>query len=66
MCYWEDEWGDEAFERPAPDLIDAANRVSLREARENFLAFGAKSLRFKAHVRLPHSDELGPCTNHPG
>jgi hypothetical protein len=60
VCFWEDEWGDEEYGCPSPHRIHGANRVSLQEARENFLAFGAVSLDMKPYVRPPQTDEFAP------
>ena len=53
VCFWEDD----------PQLEDnkyegGANRVSLVQARHNFLSFGACEEEMKKHVRKPKEDEL--------
>ena len=53
VCYWEDD--------PAqfhdPESENGANKVSLREARENFRAFGAAEQRFLDNVRPARPEE---------
>lgn len=49
VCFWEDDpvqWED-------PSAAGGANRVSLAEARKNFVAFGACDRSALAHVRPP-------------
>lgn len=48
ICFWEDEYfaGD-------PDVVTAANRLSLREAQRNFVNFGACDEGARPHVRPP-------------
>jgi hypothetical protein len=55
VCRWEDDRAD-----ARPQGIDAPsgpNRVSLREARANFEAFGACTERDSAHARPPRPHE---------
>lgn len=54
VCFWEDD--RQQFEDP--DLAGGANRVSLREARENFKRFGAREERFRHEVRSPLPHEI--------
>jgi hypothetical protein len=49
VCFWEDDniqFGD-------PDYRGGANRVSLNQARENYLVHAAAEPRVQAHVRSP-------------
>lgn len=49
VCFWEDDpvqWED-------PSVAGGANRVSLAEARKNFVAFGACDRSALVHVRPP-------------
>jgi hypothetical protein len=55
VCRWED---DRADARPQGiDTPSGPNRVSLREARANFEAFGACTERDSAHARPPRPHE---------
>ena len=54
VCFWEDDL--EQLEDP--ELEGGANKVSLREARENFRAFGASEQRFLENVRPPRPKEV--------
>lgn len=49
ICFWEDD--DIQFDKP--DSAGGANKVSLREAQKNFMAFGAKERRVLEFVRKP-------------
>jgi hypothetical protein len=54
VCFWEDDYiqfGD-------PDFRGGANHVSLKEARNNFKAFGASEERVMGYVRPPLPDEM--------
>ena len=54
VCFWEDDpiqLEDETYE-------GGANRVSLKQARENYLAFGACEEDMKGHTRPPREDEM--------
>ncbi|MBQ9610772.1 MAG: DUF2974 domain-containing protein [Lachnospiraceae bacterium] len=54
VCYWEDDLiqlNDETYE-------GGANKVSLKQARINFLKFGACEERLIKYVRSPREDEL--------
>jgi hypothetical protein len=53
VCFWEDD----GVQFDDPDYEGGANKVSLRQARENFREFGVSELRFKANVRPPRLDE---------
>ncbi|MBQ9279346.1 MAG: hypothetical protein IJ224_12015, partial [Lachnospiraceae bacterium] len=52
VCFWEDE--------PVldEDLAGGANRVSLKQARENFKLFGACTEDMKKNVREPLENEM--------
>ncbi len=50
VCFWEDD--PVQWEHPA-ELVGGANRVSLVEARTNYLTFGACEKSALAHVRRP-------------
>ncbi len=54
VCFWEDD----LVQFESPDLAGGANRVSLNEARANYLAFGASCIESKDEVRPPRSDEI--------
>ncbi len=49
VCYWEDD----PVQFNDPDYAGGANKVSLNEARRNFLEFGASELEWKSFVRAP-------------
>ena len=49
ICYWEDD----PVQFADPDYEGGANKVSLKQARENFLAFGASEAEWENHVRAP-------------
>ncbi len=54
VCRWEDDnvqFNDPCFE-------GGANKVSLKQARENFLKFGASSIEHIKKVRKPEPDEI--------
>jgi len=53
VCFWEDD----DVQLRDPEFAGGANLVSLREARENFIAFGASERRFVRNVRAPKPDE---------
>lgn len=53
VCFWEDD--NVQFEDP--DFRGGANVVSLNEARNNFVAFGASEERSRNNVRPPRPDE---------
>jgi len=54
VCYWEDD--PLAYDNP--DEVQCCNRVSLAQARKNFIAFGACEKEMIEHVRVPYNDEL--------
>jgi len=53
VCFWEDD----SVQFDDPEYRGGANRVSLREARENYRAFGASERQFLGEVRPPTSAE---------
>ena len=46
ICFWEDDNTD-----------GGANKVTLKEAKENFKKFGASELKFKKQVRPPNKND---------
>ncbi len=58
VCFWEDD----AVQSADPSFAGGANKVSLAEARENFLSFGACDEASKEHVRAPFEDEKRALT----
>ncbi len=53
VCYWEDD----KVQFNDPDYKGGANHVSLKDARENYLAFGACESALVSKVRKPLVDE---------
>lgn len=53
VCYWEDD----GVQLKDPAYEGGANRVSLNQAKRNFVKFGAIEERFKDYVRLPLEEE---------
>ena len=54
VCFWEDD----PIQLDDPEYEGGANRVSLNQARKNFLEFGACEEDMIPHVRRPNDDEL--------
>lgn len=54
VCFWEDD--PVQFSRP--DQAGGANRVSLNEARSNYIKIGASDERAREHVRAPLPEEI--------
>lgn len=54
VCFWEDD----PIQLENPDDEEGANRVSLNQARRNFIQFGACEKEMLPHVRNPLDDEL--------
>lgn len=55
ICLWHDDGQDEA---EVDEVWGGPNkRLSLRQARLNFLSFGAKEERVRGHVRAPRPEE---------
>ena len=53
VCYWEND----LLSLQYPDEASGANAISLNQARENFMTFGASEERFIRFVRLPEPSE---------
>ena len=53
VCFWEDD----NIQYYDADYAGGANRVSLNQARKNFLAFRASSKRVLKFVRKPRQEE---------
>ena len=54
ICFWEDD----IVQNENPDMAGGANSVSLRQAQENYVAFGACSRKDAPHVRPPSDDDI--------
>lgn len=54
VCFWEDD----KVQFNEPEYIGGANKVSLNQARKNFLKFGACEERFITKVRKPRLEEI--------
>ena len=54
VCFWEDD----PIQLEDVEYEGGANRVSLVQARHNFLLFGACEEEMKKHVRQPKEDEI--------
>ena len=54
VCFWEDD--PMAYDEPSEEFC--CNRVSLLQAKDNYLAFGACRIDMVCHVRKPNVDEL--------
>jgi Cysteine-rich CPCC len=54
VCYWEEN----IYQEENQDDNDAPNYISLKEAKENFLKFGATTSESKNLTRKPHPEEL--------
>ncbi|RYZ91176.1 MAG: hypothetical protein EOP04_01435 [Proteobacteria bacterium] len=54
VCSWEDD----NIQYDSPDYRGGANKVSLNEARRNFLEFGASDKNFLPNVRAPTDEEI--------
>ncbi|MGX6601672.1 CPCC family cysteine-rich protein [Micromonosporaceae bacterium Da 78-11] len=57
VCGWDDDGQDD---HDADELRGAPNKVSLTEARANFLEFGASERRRIPRVRPPEKSEVQP------
>lgn len=53
ICFWEDD----LFQFENVDLL-GANPVSLREAQQNFIKFGACEINMIKNVRKPNIDDI--------
>lgn len=56
VCFWEDDY----VQFKDPTYCCGANKVSLLQARQNFLHFGVSEEQFKQHVRSPLPEEVPP------
>jgi Cysteine-rich CPCC len=56
VCWWEDD----NVQANDVEFAGGANAICLREAQENFRAFGAAEARFRGRVRKPRPDEVPP------
>ncbi len=54
VCFWEDD----GVQLSQPNYRGGANKVSLLEARENYMRFGASESRLMQYVRKPEKEEL--------
>lgn len=54
VCYWEDD----NVQYDDPDYEGGANGISLNNARENFKAIGAISVKYLKNVRKPFQHEI--------
>ena len=54
VCFWEDD----PIACDEPNEKFDCNGVSLLQAKENYLAFGACHIDMVSHVRKPNEDEL--------
>ncbi len=55
VCHW--QYDEVAHDRP-DKYVGGANKMSLSEARKNYLDFGAKDRKFIDSVRNPYEEEL--------
>jgi Cysteine-rich CPCC len=61
ICYWEDD----RLQLANPDSPGGANPVSLRQAQQNFRAFGACAPEYTSYVRKPSSCDARDATWQP-
>ena len=54
VCFWEDD----PFQLQNPAYEGGANKVSLIQARKNFLEYGACDVKMLPYVRKPLPEEL--------
>jgi hypothetical protein len=54
VCYWEDD----GVQFAKPDYANGANKISLNEARANFIKFGAILEEYSSKTRKPLDREL--------
>ncbi|WP_422519383.1 CPCC family cysteine-rich protein [Streptomyces sp. 5.8] len=57
VCGWQDDGGDY---RDPDEYVGGPNRVTLREARQNYEEFGASERRRTGRVRPPLPEEVAP------
>jgi hypothetical protein len=53
ICFWEDDGADDA----QLDAVSGPNHITLREARRNYLTFGANRELDREKVRPPGEDD---------
>ncbi len=58
VCFWEDDRKDEQYGQQVKDRPRGANAVQLKEARENYVKFGASEEHIRWAVRPPLPNEL--------
>ncbi len=58
VCFWEDD----PIQSNDMEYKGGANKVSLLQARDNFLKFGACTEDMMTHVRKPKEDEMQGLT----
>lgn len=51
-------WQEDIVQREDPDFVGGPNEVSLNQARENYMLFGASEKRFIGKGRKPLAEEL--------
>lgn len=61
VCFWEDD----RSQNNDPELAGGANRVCLREARENFLRYGACDEKAIPFTRMPTAEEVSGIVHEP-
>ncbi len=54
VCYWEND----PIQNIDENFIGGANKVSLAQARKNYIEFGASSIEFLNKVRKPLDNEM--------
>ncbi|MHC1747461.1 MAG: CPCC family cysteine-rich protein [Cellulosilyticaceae bacterium] len=53
VCFWEDDY----IQLHDPNFQGGANIVSLNQARQNYISFGACQKEMLCHVRKPYDNE---------
>jgi hypothetical protein len=51
-------WQEDIVQREDPNFVGGPNEVSLNQARENYILFGASEKRFICKGRKPFAEEL--------
>lgn len=54
ICFWEDD----AQQLANPNLEGCANKLSLRQAQQNFINYGYSDKSIAKHVRKPNSKDI--------
>jgi len=54
VCFWEDD----PIQLKRPNFIEGVNGISLNQARENYLQYGACTISMVRYIRKPKEDEL--------